>query len=620
MKVDAACGTAAVIVLFSLFTACSGVDIGTLYASSGSYRVKALVNGNSLEDCSILRSDDKIQPYFVVFVINDPDLAGLLVYLQNPRGEITGGKIRYVLQAYADEVNLPKTEAEIAENLKTTVINSENGEGIQKSEETTRVTSNEQLDFLEKLVIIPSFDKDLPHFSVPPKLEIGSYSLVFEALGRRSTLSHTETDIYYLGNIEFYLKDISLYLPGVPGSQLIQPESTVLLEASLDFDKRLDPYLIWYRGKTVVSEGRVSEGAGSLLWKAPEQAGIYPMRLEAFPFRLKQNLSGILREISLPVSPKAVNTSYFFADGSKYSAPPSVPELLQWYQFNGNLLDSTSTLTNERQLVSINNKRPHWAAVKQNYGLSIGLDDSYSVSPVNFIKAKHDQGGGIFLFHLRPITEGDIFSVFFPSQLSPTEGAQIHMTSENNNIVLHLGTNGKIVEASLHVTIPEAQAFIPVVVKFFIRPHAIEAKLSLGEDPLIQHEAMGIRLSGPLTGEGKIIIGTAPKGLKPLTSAESPQATNFSSTEGISAMAATGSVEQSSALTTVWNEFVVLLSETPLLPEELPATIDQYIMDSRPVTELSSGTVSLGGAVPSSDSRNDNTEAGSYLESELTDG
>jgi hypothetical protein len=642
MKVDAACGTAAILFFSSLFVACSDVDIGTLYTSSGGYKVNALVNGNSLENCSIIRSNDKIQPYFADSVINDPDLTGLLVYLQNSRGEIPGEKIRYMLYAYVDEVDLPVTKVEIEES-------SENEEEATKSEETSGVagqtTSNERLDSREKVVIVKSFDQDLPYFPIPQNLETGSYSLVFEALGRKTTLSHTEVDIYYLGDIEFILKDISLYSPGVSGSQLILPEATVLLEASLDYDQCLDPYLIWYRGKTVVSEGKMSEGAGSFLWKAPDQAGIYSMRLEAFPLHLKQNQTGILREISLPVSPKAVNAGYFFVDGSKHtpksslatgtsypeqarhddgkaSTPPLAPELLQWFQFNGNLLDSTSTLTDERQLVSTNEKKPRWEALNQNYGLSIGPDDSYSISPVNFFIAKQDKGGGIFLFHLRPIVEGDIFNVFFPSQLSSTEGAWINVTSESNSIVLRLCANGQIIETPIYLTSREAQAFFPVVVEFYIRPYRIEAKLSLGENQFQQHEAVGIGLSGPLTGEGKIMLGTTPQNMKPPNGTKLQQITSIGTGE-IPETIATG--EQASALTTVWNEFAVLLSEIPLLPEELSETADQDALDSRPVTE-GAGTVLSGVAAPSSEEASSSSEvsssreSGADFEGELTDG
>jgi hypothetical protein len=644
MKVYTASGTAVAFILFTLFTACRDVDIGTHYTSSRSYQVKTLVNGNSLESCSIVRQGDKIRPYFAASVINDPDLTGLLVYLQNPRGETIGEKTRYLLQAYVNEVALPTEETETGENLETAagepVQFDENGEEIAifEEESISVQTVNEELsDPHEKVVIIRSFDEDLPYFLMPQYLETGPYSLVFEALGRMGTLSRMETDLYYLGNIEFNLKDISLHLPGISSSQLIQPAATVLLEAGLDFDSRLDPYVIWYRGKNIVSEGKISEGAGSLFWKAPDQAGIYSMRLEAFPFRLRPNLTGVSRDISLPVSPKAVNSGYFFDNGPKHTpksslsagtvyheqiddtkplAPSPAPELFRWYQFNGDLQDSTLTLADERRLVSVNTKAPQWEAVRQSYGLSIGSDDSYSISPVYFFKAKKDQGGGIFLFHIRPVTEGDIFSVFFPAQSSSAEGAWINVTSKKNNIALRLSANEKAIETAAYPVFLESQAFVPVVVEFYIRPHVIEAKLSLGEGFFLQHETVSIELSSALTGEGRVIIGTDPKNLKPSAFTEPLlSVTNIYSTETFHERTGMRSVDQPIALSTVWNEFAVLLSETPLLPEELPATASpQDTVDIKPIAGIvTAGTASLGG-VSLSDSRIENTEAGTYLE------
>jgi hypothetical protein len=303
-------------------------------------------------------------------------------------------------------------------------------------------------------------------------------------------------------------------------------------------------------------------------------------------------------------------------DDAKVSTLPLAPELLQWFQLNGDLLDSSSTLTDELKLVPANEKKPRWESVNQNYGLSVGPDDSYSISSVNFFITKQNKGGGIFLFHLRPIAEGDIFNVFFPSQLSSTEGAWINVTSESNSIVMRLCANGQIIETPIYLTSREAQTFFPVVVEFYIRPYRIEAKLSLGEDPFQQHEAVGIGLSGPLTGEGKMMIGTVPQSMKPSNGTKPLQVTSIGTGE-VPETAATG--EQSTALTSVWNEFAILLSELPLLPEELLTTADQDTLDSMPVTE-GARTVLSGVATPSSEEAPSSNEAAVVFDSESTDG
>ncbi len=86
--------------------------------------------------------------------------------------------------------------------------------------------------------------------------------------------------------------------------------------------------------------------------------------------------------------------------------PPEPPELLQWYQFRGNLYDSAATENKDQQLIPATEQDPQWKATGQSYGLAVGTDEVYSLPSVNFFRHEQDQGGGIFLFHIRPISEG----------------------------------------------------------------------------------------------------------------------------------------------------------------------------------------------------------------------
>jgi len=353
MKPNLAGKAAVIIIILSLFSACG--ELETLLPSR-SYQVRTLVNGNSLENCSIIRSDDKIRPYFAVSVAHDPDLIGLLVYFENSQGEVMGEKIQYILQSYAKEVKPVETEIEkepdttddktfeetniiteteeetIAEEITEEIEESEENEAKeQKAWELPEYgTVKEKWSFTETKpvvrsagieIAVKSLSEELPYLPLPKTLEIGPYVLVFEAIGVRETLSRTETSIFYLGSAKFYLNDISMYLPSQSGSQLIPPGTTVMLEARLDFDSRLDPYVIWYNGKNIISAGKISNGAGIILWKAPEQASFYSLRLEAFPLQLRRSsYTGISREVTLPVSPKAVNSGYFFENNQEYTA------------------------------------------------------------------------------------------------------------------------------------------------------------------------------------------------------------------------------------------------------------------------------------------------------------
>ena len=641
MTINAAGKAAVILIFFSLFSACGELDM-LVPSTTGSYQVRALVNGSSLESCSVLRSNDKIRPYFAVSVINDPDLVGLLVYFENSQGEVVGGKVRYILQSHADGANSTEPEV-IEEKTKTDKIDekapektttekitheTEKTEKVEKTEKTEENELKEQK--VEELpeqetvketlpiadakpvvkntdvnIVVKSFSEELPYLPLPKKMEIGSYTLVFKAVGVKETLSHTEINIFYLDNAEFQLKDISMYLPSQSGSQLIAPETTVMLEARLDFDKRLDPYVIWYNGKNIMSEGKISSGAGTILWKAPEQAGFYSLRMEAFPLQLKRNnYIGISREITLPVSPKAGNPGYFFTNNREYTArsplaagtaypeqvrlitaisssektdktkdkeksapalppvPPSPPELLRWYQFEGSLHNSTSPLTNTQSLTPVNIKAPRWAAVGQSYGLSTGSDHSYTLSPINFFRNEDEQGGGIFLFHIMPATEGAIFSAFFPLQSSSTNGVWMYMTRERNSITLRLSAENTIVEIPVYLTFPESRDFIPIVVEFYIRPYRLEAKLSLGAEYSLENKIGNIKLPGALSGEGKIRLGGSID--KSMLTAETDSAKKDADITAVSK-----TLPQMVIQNTIWDEFAILLSTVPLLQEEV---------------------------------------------------
>jgi len=610
MNINAAGKAAAILIFFSLFSACG--ELETLLPSTGTYQIKASVNGSSLENCSILRSDDKIRPYFTVSVINDPDLIGLLVYFENSQGEITGGRIRYILQSHANEAKPAETEIEektktdkTEEIIQETEKAKENGVKEQKAEESPKQeTVKETLPVTDVKpavkntyvdIVLKSFSEDLPYLPLPKTLEIGSYTMVFKAIGVKETLSHTEINVFYLGNAEFQLKDISMYLPGQSGSQLIAPATTVMLETRLDFDKRLDPYVIWYNGKNIISEGKISSGAGTILWKAPEQVGFYSLRTEVLPSQLRRtNYIGISREITLPVSPKAGSMGYFFANNREYTARsplaagtvypeqvrlitatnsaentdktkrkntpalPPPPELLRWYQFEGSLHNSTSPLDDEQSLAPVNPKAPRWAATGQSYGLSTGSNDAYSLSPINFFRKENDQGGGIFLFHIMPATEGAIFSAFFPLQSSSTDGVRMYMIRDGNSITLYLNAENTIVEIPVYLTFPESQDLIPIVVEFYIRPYRLEAKLSLSTEYSLENKVEKIKLPGALSGEGRIRLGG---GIDNVTTNSAEKDAGITT--------ASKTLSQTVIQNTIWDEFAILFSAVPLLEEAL---------------------------------------------------
>ena len=507
MIIQAAKKAAALLILFPLLSACGDMD--AMFSSGNSYRIRARASGMSLgEDTSIIRSRDRIFPYFAVPVINDPDVTGIWAYLRNRDGEIVGHRVRY-------SVGLPASE--------TSETESAEGEGDAIVEISVR-----------------SFGHELPPFSLPGNMEIGPHTLVFEVLGNRMPLRRTEIPVFYLGNAEFAIRDISMSLPGVFGSQLVPPGTKVLLEARLNFDSRLDPYLIWHSGRSVIHAGRLREGADSVLWEAPIHAAFHPLRLEILPVPDpgRRSFLGISREILLPVSANAETVGFFFGTGSGRPArnrlaeglfhlehmhaylpddeneadaesAPEPPELLKWYQFQGRLHDTMSAQDEERFVAPVGEHVPRWASMGQNFGLSTCYDQGFALSPVNFFREGQDHGGGIFLFHVRPIAEGTIFSAFFPAH-SPGGGAWLDLSRKDDAIVLRLGTAETTIEVPVFLSPYELRRLLPIAVKFYLHPDRMEANLGLGENAFLQSVARDVPLRDALTGKGVARLGGAP--------------------------------------------------------------------------------------------------------------
>ena len=564
MNYRAAVRAFAIIFFFSLFSGCYDLDV--YYPSNGSYRIKALLNGASLEECSIIRSGDKIRPYFTTSVKSDPDLDGLLAYVQNSRGKITGDIYWYTI----------KTPADNAEK------------DLKKGKPV-------------KIITVKSLDQELPSFILPENLDIGPYSLVLEAMGGKETFSRSLTDMFYVAGAEFNINDISFFLPGTSNSRFIPLGTTALLEAKLDYDSRFEPYVIWYSGKNIISEGKISEGAGNILWNAPEQPGFYSLHLEVFPFMLKRNFTGISREIALAVSPKAANPGYFFEEGQEYTVQSPLvtgtvfpsparstaslteepeeakeeripvnflpPKLVRWYQFKGDLSDSIANQDEDRALVPVKESQSQWVNTGQSYGLSTGKDDVYLLPSINFFRNAGDQGGGIFLFHIKPQSEGVIFTAFFPYREFSDEGVWMDMIRKGDDIVLCLSAGEASVQMPLHLDTPDS--FVPGAVEFFIQPYCLEAKLNMGEGDSMKSASGSIWLPNALSGESIVRLGGVRKNAGQKGSGPAlPDIAPFPAEEGGAA------IEKKAALTTIWNEFAILATELLLLPEEFMAAAD----------------------------------------------
>jgi hypothetical protein len=424
-----------ILLVFFVFTGiflCSCEGIENILPSSGTYKINVQINGISLSECSYTKSTDKITLRFEEPVTGDPDVTALMVFLKNPLGDVAGWKVIYALDEEAEnkETRLGRREEERVTGENT----GENEDEISDddAEETPVIaeveTPESYQDGDELIVTVLSLDDELPSFPIPENLSMGKYTLVFQVMSGKDILQKTEKNIFYLGKTVFSYEGINVYLPGLSGtSQLIPRGTVVMLEANLKFDKRLDPYIVWYDGKNKLNEGNFSDGAGYMFWKAPEQSGFYSLRAEIFPVENFNELTGYKKEISLLVSSKTTDIHLVSAN---------ITQLTNWYVMEGNLNDSKSPASSERALRPASGARPKaqpkWMGSDGTYGLATGYNNILTL-PAIPVRNKETEIWQI-LFRFKPLNNGNIFSVQFGS----SSGISMVLHIEEKNLVLTL--------------------------------------------------------------------------------------------------------------------------------------------------------------------------------------
>jgi len=149
------------------------------------------------------------------------------------------------------------------------------------------------------------------------------------------------------------------------------------------------------------------------------------------------------------------------------------------------------------------------------------------------------------------------------------DGVWMEMITRENEIVLSLKTNETSVEIPVNKGLTGAQGLVSAAIEFYIRPYRFDAKLSLGEDRSVQSMSGtgGIKTSGALSGEVNIRLGenkTTPKDNQVAEIPEPAEKISVNTDEK-----AVVEKAQPVIATTVWDEFAVLYSSIPLLPEEI---------------------------------------------------
>ncbi|MDR3247981.1 MAG: hypothetical protein LBT39_04270 [Treponema sp.] len=452
--------------VFLLSTACNQLDI--VLPSTGTYQVNALINQASLDECSVIADGDAILPYFANPVADDPDLANLVIYLQDTGGTTVGSKVRYTI-----DFTVPKSQAEgLTENPEDAVV----------------------------IVHVANFTGELPPFPLPGEMQIGLYTLVFEIRGKQDVLSKVNRPVYYIGDREFAPEDIRCYLPGRYGNSHLVPQGlTVLLETRVSFSADLDPYIVWYNGNQRIGNGLVSAGASRLLWKAPQQTGFHTIRAELFPFKPTASQRGKIRELSLPVSAKSEEAE---------SSSASTEDFLYRYQFAGDLLDSQSGIGLKRE-PALQNAVLSWYPAEQVYGLVLGKNDTYETTLSSFEIPKTTGGDLRFLIHFIPLAQGTIFTAILGSATNP-----LTVTLSLAEEALLLGLKSREQESATSKSLEKADSeptFIDAKIHVEIQDTRVRAYFEpftsfIPTDPSLPDQAE-ILLTEPVSGELRSWLG-----------------------------------------------------------------------------------------------------------------
>jgi hypothetical protein len=463
--------------------------LDTVLPSAGSYQVSAQAGQFSLDECSVIAAEDRILPYFISPVVNDPDLSSLVLHVEDGAGKILGRRVSYTADPAL--IPAPLTNQNQAGNAE--------GEGLDE-------TSGFEPDLTEELTIpVGNFAGKLPLFPLPEQLEAGSYTLIFEIRGRQDLLARIRRPFYYLGDREFTTGDIRCYLPGLYGSSHLVPQgSTVMLEIQVDYDKGLDPYIVWYNGKVRIGEGAVSGGAARLLWTAPAQSGFHRIRAELFPAEPQAGLKGRVKEFSLPIS-----------QVDKKADPALKPEdCLYWYRFAGDLLDAR---TGEE--LSLEGGSPSWYPAEQVYGLALEHGEIYEASRCSLDLSEDGEGDLAFFIRFLSLKDGRIFAARLGASLgiglSLAEGdliLDLEGQGQRARTVKALPLSGKkavFTGALIRVKLRKAGVSASLALVPLTAEGGWEASLAVGEGPEEDAGKAEINLNEALGGELRSWLGEA---------------------------------------------------------------------------------------------------------------
>ncbi len=319
-----------------LLAACGEVSFDTVIpTTSNIYEMGAFLDDkrSSMDEFSIIKRNEAVRPYFVN-AQQDAEVTGFQVSLRRADGAALQDKIEY---QFAQE------------GRAATVVRSDLGAAAWK---------------LNAPVLVPAGSGELPAYRLPDTLELGVYTMVFQAKGKDgATLTVTEKSFYYLADAEFTVQDLRMYLAGNSKSRIAEAGSCVMLETAISFDPHLNPYAVWSDG---VKEwkGKISDGYGIFLWQTPKITGFKNISVEIFPFppQTGKKTGGVKRAISVPIAQTGGTPAGYFSDWAA--------DFTHWYLFRGTLNDAQDG----EPLQTLEGTAERWLPSGDVYGLGIGAD------------------------------------------------------------------------------------------------------------------------------------------------------------------------------------------------------------------------------------------------------
>ena len=145
-----------------------------------------------------------------------------------------------------------------------------------------------------------------------------------------------------------------------------------------------------------------------------------------------------------------------------------------------------------------------------SYGLSTGPYDVYTLPPLTFVRQSEEKGGGIFLFRIKPVSDGAVLTAVITSTGSPDQ-VTLQLYTAEGSLSLQLGTADK---SSGKVSVPLSTAdagyqdiTAALALNFF--PNSVEAELVLKKDQSANIITAKIPVSGLMDGKCRVTLGKA---------------------------------------------------------------------------------------------------------------